>query len=69
MGKNRFTLGKYASLGKENSAGAVVSRTELRWSCLTLPLRKGLSEEELLWSSRTMLEQYAPWKILREIQD
>jgi hypothetical protein len=43
---------------------------ELRWSSLNLPLQKWCSGEELLRSSRTTLEQIAPWEILllREIQ-
>jgi hypothetical protein len=46
--------------------------SELHWSNLTVPvpLWKWHSEEELLWNSRTTLEQFAPQKILllREIQ-
>jgi hypothetical protein len=37
---------------------------ELRWSSLTLSPRKWRSGKELLWSSRTTLEQIAPWVIL-----
>jgi hypothetical protein len=45
--------------------------SEFRWSSLNVSPWKWLSGEELFRSSRTTLEQIAPWDILllREIQD
>jgi hypothetical protein len=65
MGKTSYPLNLLFQRGSKTLKPEQSSlEFELRWSSLTLPFGEWRSGEELLQSSRTMLEQFSPQKIL-----